>query len=497
MVYAAARETSGVILTRGARLMPVIDPGRNDPCACGSGRKYKHCCLQALEAESARRARLRAAEGRVVPALFAYATQRWGKSFFAEAWEEFFVWDQVPEDVGESPEFGTLFVPWFVFSFVSDPTTPDRALGIPDKPVGLAYLEEGATSLPDLDRLLIEIASRTPFGFHAVQSVTPGRDMSLREILTGHECRVLEQSASTLVKRGAILYGQAVTVLDASIMLACSPIEIPPAWHNHIIDFRQEIWRKRTPTIEQLGAHDLEVRELYLYIADMIYNPPPPQIQNTDGDPLLPTTLAFELRCSVMTAYGRLKPLTLSAEANTLSDAGRTPEGELTSVRLDWHKRGNRAHQHWDNTVLGTLTIESGRMTASVNSKRRADRLRREVAKRLGADVVFVGSRTEPIEPLLQRAAQQARSDQSVEEQELEQDPDVQRVLGEMMARHWEAWLDERVPALANRTPRQAGKTTLGRERLEALFADFAWRAENMPPHLKVDIPGLRRKLGL
>ncbi len=25
-------------------------PGRNDPCHCGSGRKYKHCCLDKDEA---------------------------------------------------------------------------------------------------------------------------------------------------------------------------------------------------------------------------------------------------------------------------------------------------------------------------------------------------------------------------------------------------------------------------------------------------------------
>jgi hypothetical protein len=28
-------------------------PGRNDPCHCGSGRKYKHCCLQKDEAKAA------------------------------------------------------------------------------------------------------------------------------------------------------------------------------------------------------------------------------------------------------------------------------------------------------------------------------------------------------------------------------------------------------------------------------------------------------------
>ncbi|MDI9778475.1 SEC-C metal-binding domain-containing protein [Pseudomonas putida] len=30
-------------LERGLR---VEKPGRNDPCLCGSGKKYKRCCLQ-------------------------------------------------------------------------------------------------------------------------------------------------------------------------------------------------------------------------------------------------------------------------------------------------------------------------------------------------------------------------------------------------------------------------------------------------------------------
>lgn len=28
-------------------------PGRNEPCHCGSGRKYKHCCLERDDAEAA------------------------------------------------------------------------------------------------------------------------------------------------------------------------------------------------------------------------------------------------------------------------------------------------------------------------------------------------------------------------------------------------------------------------------------------------------------
>jgi hypothetical protein len=40
----------------------VARPGRNEPCHCGSGRKYKHCCLEKDEArESAARATAAAA----------------------------------------------------------------------------------------------------------------------------------------------------------------------------------------------------------------------------------------------------------------------------------------------------------------------------------------------------------------------------------------------------------------------------------------------------
>lgn len=42
-------------------------PGRNDPCHCGSGRKYKQCCLEKDEA-AARAARAKAAAEAALPA---------------------------------------------------------------------------------------------------------------------------------------------------------------------------------------------------------------------------------------------------------------------------------------------------------------------------------------------------------------------------------------------------------------------------------------------
>jgi hypothetical protein len=44
-----------------------VNLGRNDPCHCGSGKKYKQCCL-AKDEEQARAARAKAAAEAPVPA---------------------------------------------------------------------------------------------------------------------------------------------------------------------------------------------------------------------------------------------------------------------------------------------------------------------------------------------------------------------------------------------------------------------------------------------
>lgn len=43
-------------------------PGRNEPCHCGSGRKYKQCCLAKDEAADAKRRAEAAAEQTTAPA---------------------------------------------------------------------------------------------------------------------------------------------------------------------------------------------------------------------------------------------------------------------------------------------------------------------------------------------------------------------------------------------------------------------------------------------
>lgn len=203
--------------------------GRNDPCPCGSGRKYKHCCLRAHDAEDAVRVRLRGTEGALVPALVAYADAEFGDAFFDEAWEEFFLWDIVPETTADSREFGTTFDPFFVFSFVPDAADDDLPEGWPTEPLALHVLHQDVESCPDAHREFIEQACRSPASFFVIERTEPGRSIDLKDILTGRHFQVLEQSASRTLRPADVTFTRVVTTGDGAILIGASPWVIPPS----------------------------------------------------------------------------------------------------------------------------------------------------------------------------------------------------------------------------------------------------------------------------
>jgi hypothetical protein len=322
-------------------------------------------------------------------------------------------------------------------------------------------------------------------------------------VLTGVEVTVRERSASGIVQAGALLFTRVITVDGLSIMSGCGPLLIPPAWQLAVLDLRDRFagGKGRVLIRERLREMAVELRALYFYIDDHVRNPPMPQLRNTDGDRLVLTTLVYRLQGRPSAAFDRLKPLAVTRiddAAHLLSEAQFDEAGTLRSITVPWIKRGNRLHREWDNTTLGTLIINGDRLEVQVNSKKRATRIRREIAKRLGDGAVLESQTAEPIEKLLaERRASPRQPIADLESERLEQRPEVQAFLRRQRDQYWESWLDEQVPALGNVTPRQAAGTPEGRERLEALLAEFAWKGERGVNPMAPDLSVLRAKLGL
>lgn len=447
--------------------------------------------------EDAARLRLRAAEGRVVDASLQFLAERWGEPLMRHAWEDFWNYDDVPEDPTATPEFDPMFIPWLVFGFVPDSESEEAERDWPSQPLALEWLAASEGDVPDLDRKYIETACRSPLSVCAVERVVPGRSLDLKDVLTGARFHALEQSASRTLRSGDLLFTRVITIDVVSLMLGAAPFIVPPPWHTRIIDWRERLFRKRLMTLPDLDDFDIEIRDLYFDIAAELLNPTPPRLCNTDGDPIALTTLTYDLTIAADAVFEKLLPLATVRDEQHIDDVTRNASGAVTSAVLSWIKAGNRKHKDWDNTVLGTLRLTEGRLVGEVNSTRRADRLKREIAKRLGRAAMLVDtSVTDPAEALAQRARQGAGRE-PLDEPAPESSLELQAIQEEMSRRHWAAWLDTRVPALGNKTPRQAARTVRGRERLDALLVDFERHAAGESPSAATHLAAIRSELGL
>jgi hypothetical protein len=74
----------------------------------------------------------------------------------------------------------------------------------------------------------------------------------------------------------------------------------------------------------------------------------------------------------------------------------------------------------------------------------------------------------------------------------------VRAQVAEMMAAHWEHWVDAPLPILGNRTPMEAIKDADGREIVESLVVQGERSGRNLkPPTDETVFQRLRERLGL
>ena len=443
--------------------------------------------------------KLRSAEGVLVPALFSYAIQEFGEEFFDEAWDEFFLRNDVPDDIEHSKEFGTTFDPFFVFAFVPESAEDELPAGWPTEPVALHFLHHEVESAPEFHYEFIEQACKSPASFFVVEAVAPGRSLDIKDVLTGRRFHVLEQSASKALQVGDLTFTRIVTAGGASILIGACPWIIPASWHIPIIDMRERFRPKGLLRREELQNYNFELRQAYHEIVDALMHPKVPVMQNTDGDPIELTTLTYALAVPAGQAVERLTPLAMLRDKAHITDETYDATGVLCCATLTWIKAGNRKMRDWDNTTLGTLRVNESQLVVEVNSARRRRRIEKEIAKHLGSTATLVDTKVTDINEVLEERRSSASSSlASLQSQDVApSNPELQVIEAELARRHWDAWLDTKVPALGNKTPRQAAKTASGRERLEALFAGYSQNRMGGRHTFGPDIAALKQKLGM
>ncbi len=478
--------------------------GRNDPCHCGSAKKYKRCCLakdQATNIIDNEWQKLRRTEGEIVELLLYVANEWYGPAFIEKAWQEYTETHNESLPIENTPESGTSFVPWALFNYIhQEESETDPSI---EAPLALSFLI-GAEELDPYEKQFALEAFRQAVSFWSVQEVEQGTSLKLRDLFTHAEHTVRERQASAVLKKGDIVYTRVISLEQTAVMFGMAPFPFPPDFHFDILDARETLFGpRRKISNADLQEYGPALRQLYFALRHRLLNPQLPILQNTDGDPLEFVKLTYQLTCSPGTAFEKLRSLNLlENEEALLADATQNEKGEFQTFTFSWIKEGNEKHRSWDNTILGNITIESGKLIVDVNSEKRSEAIRTEIANRLGDEAVLQDLVSESVKEklaLLESGIESPEHQRQREEQEtFSALPEVQALMKEMAKKRWEEWLDEPVPVLMGKTPRQSAKSAAGRERLEALLIDFERSAAvTDQTAFAPDVTELRRHLGM
>jgi hypothetical protein len=516
--------------------------GRNDPCPCGSGKKYKKCC-EPLDEVRALGIPPEELTGTpldkyllLLPAvgLFAEGIRRFdpdGKEFArtVRKFEESFH----PGEDGKIPD--SVFMSWQFFDLrfgKSRKTVCERLL---ESPSSAPLAEEGRKALLDL--------SATYCGFYEVRGKTSGV-LVLGELFDGSERRAdrLHEPYEDEIRPGEILFTRLVGPPDRAYLLT-TPCFFEAEDRPHFRDMlefqrdtylselglsemsaealRRESYKAMLPTWLRLidesadeerfaanprgagtgpgvgtvaqavtagrkaavseGRKSRETKKRNEESGDLV-------IVNTDGDKVCLTNTRFKI------ADARAVRSNLSAAADFAHDENA---GEWI-----WEKKDE---SNWvggrdleGRTVIGTVFIKGEFLVAETNSLERALQLRGRLEEILGGAIAFRSMRSRDLADIPPPSPEE-RERLATEREELNARPEIRDMLGRMLENYYlKKWPEAKIPALGGRTPREAMETGEGRRGVERLLGEIeAMEKAKKPASVGFDFDRVRMKLGL
>lgn len=481
--------------------------GRNEPCPCGSGKKHKRCCLfkQEPNVVSLGWQNIRRVEMDLVPRLMAFGLEQLGESSQWAAGEDLRLWGVAPQELTDGPMVEVDGV-WYLYLWLPEhPDAETLPLGFvndmpaqPFKvPVAQAYLERHGSRLNSYEKRFIRASVEEPLSFWQVVDVEPGERMRLRDLLRDEEKIVYERTASESMPEGMVVLARVITLDGNSVLSGLMPMGLSPDYAPSITRWRRNIEEARGAKFclaDCLLDYCIEVLDTYYDLLHHFIDPPPPVMQNTDGELIAPQRLTYRLNCSPRDAFDALKTLQIWGVDEVLETdlASYDNSGALSKVQLDWLEKKKKPAISRECTVYGVFIIDGSQLRVEVNSYGRAESVRRRVGRRLSGRAEYLGTESIELDQLTRPPPTEQDAAQMMD------DPQVLAQIEAMAKAHWDNWLDESLPALNGQTPRQAAKSRDGRRALEVLLTSFDSMLDNGPVNpMAPDVDALRRKLGL
>jgi len=389
---------------------PKAAAGRNDPCPCGSGRKYKACHL--------------------------------GKEQHPLDMRAGWLYDKAVRHLRRADPFATAeiaeamahHVGWETRQQLTDsPPVADLAL---HEGGGFAeFLAARSDLLPDDEALLAAQWTLVDRGVFEVERSEPEL-LELFDVGRGERITVTNLEAEQILPPGTLLLGRPLPVGDTYRAFS-GFLPVPRSALDELL-----------AAID--GGDPLGIASVF---AETLA---PPQMANTDGQPLVFHELRWQLEGDGQPDLAEVDTL-LSEEGLDRNEGDEPPSWNL--VRDSTNQPGS---------VVATLRLEGDVLVAEVNSDERAEEIGLLVDETLPT-AIFLGDESRSAEEMM---GDHDPASTTPAAPDLD-DPAIREAVMKMMHEHEVRWIDESIPALGGRTPREAVQDPVGREEVVQLLASF------------------------
>ncbi len=429
----------------GASAIDFTGVGRNEPCPCGSGKKFKQCHLGAEPARQPRTAPHQALHHR-------------DRELVAEVLRSLPARDLSNELFGGRAVSEGLVGPLLAWEW------PEAGAE------RLVSERGGKLSAGDREWISAQRAARTRI--YEVLRVERGTGFEVLDLLSQERVFVNERSGSEVLVERDVVLGRVVRTPTVALFGGMHLQPLGPREARPLLErVRAEglgdgAW---SSTLRLLALWDEAVSDRALKLAM------PRQVRNTDGHVAVMVDDEYAIEKG---AY----PGLVSKLAN-LEGAGVSERGRGKKVEVSLTVPGNATNAAWKSTLVASLELTERKLIAHTNSVERADAVR--------ARIEAVGSGA-----LRFRERKKTELPKSRGGEELI--IDVQPVSPAAALDMQRSWLDAELPALGGRTPRQAVQDAAGREAVHWLLKEHE-NLDARAPRAETGSTGmqLRRELGL
>lgn len=486
-------------------LMAGVKAGRNDPCPCGSGRKYKKCCLGKEEPKRSAdlpQSMMTTEEVALKGRLLSFAFQRKFEREVSRALEIFFrdsakVLSKPSLDDPEMLEF----FEWLFYdhAFFDGATLAEK------------FLRSDGRLLPANEKSILQNLMNSSLGLYEVQQVSQeNAEIRVKDLVTGKESTAKDVAGSRQLVKWDLI-GSRLVPIQGQMRLSPCILVFQPRERDDLLSYLNQEWdqyQKEHGTCSWVAFMKPRGYLLHHYIEKRGTHKP--QFVTPEHHEMVFCKGIY----SVNNYHGVL--FRLRNESDFVEE--EPPQDEQGELRFTWIKRGKSREAVLQGPptrnglvmqssllptpisegvlTLGSVAVTEDQLILEAFSKERLAAGKRRLEEVLKSYAGFKVDAFQSVEEALKAHPESEKEDKTLPEQLSL--PGYEAAAASMLERYYKQWLTSPIPALQGETPMKAKDSPDGRQRLEIVLKDI--ENAQLRKHggaLQLDVSALRQRLGL